>query len=127
MNKSNIINSVIELNPKLPKDCVKRIVNNLFNSLAVALSSNKRIEIRGFGSFCLKLRKPGLVRNPKDKTMLQSGPRYKAYFRPGKELAKKVNDKFQLSTGNTQILGITQIKLEKTEAYPNLGFEKVAE
>ena len=93
MNKSEIITALADLHPQLTNKQVKQLTDNLFLSLGQALSSGRRIEVRGFGSFSLKPRKAGMVRNPRHGTTLKSGPRHVVYFRAGQELAKRVDFK----------------------------------
>lgn len=95
MNKSNIIDKIYELYPKLNKLECKKIVDALFISMGDCINQGKRIEIRGFGSFSLKLRKAGFVRNPRAGTAIESGARNILYFRAGKELKQRV-DKINL-------------------------------
>ena len=56
-----------------------------------ALSSGERIEIRGFGSFSLRYRKPRMGRNPKSGAKVHISERYVPHFKPGKNLKKRVN------------------------------------
>lgn len=63
--------------------------------MAKSLANGKRIEVRGFGAFSIKNRPAGTVRNPRHGTSVQSPARNVMYFRPGKELAERVNNKVQ--------------------------------
>jgi len=56
-----------------------------------ALSTGERIEIRGFGSFSLRYRRPRIGRNPKSGMKVQINERYVPHFKPGKNLKKRVN------------------------------------
>jgi integration host factor subunit beta len=56
-----------------------------------ALVNNERIEIRGFGSFCLHFRGPRSGRNPKTGEKVELPGKYVPYFKPGKELRERVN------------------------------------
>ena len=89
--KSQITQRLTELHPKTRKSVMKTLTNTLFDYLAKSLSLGKRIEVRGFGSFCLKHRKAGTVRNPRHGISITSGERYVIYFRASKELAKRVD------------------------------------
>lgn len=93
MNKSDIIAAIADLNPNLKHKQVKLLTDKLFITLSQALANGQRIEIRGFGSFSLKARKAGLVRNPRHGIAIQSEARHVVYFRAGKELAKRVDFK----------------------------------
>ena len=56
-----------------------------------ALSTGDRIEIRGFGSFSLRYRRPRIGRNPKTGMTVNINERYVPHFKPGKNLKKRVN------------------------------------
>jgi|LauGreDrversion4_2_1035121.scaffolds.fasta_scaffold218360_1 integration host factor subunit beta len=91
MNKSEITTALANLHLQLTNQQAKLLTDKLFLSLGQALSTGRRIEIRGFGSFSLKSRKAGMVRNPRHGTSLKSGPRHVVYFRAGQKLAKRVD------------------------------------
>ncbi len=100
MVKSEIVNKLHNLHPKLNRMDIKKTVDVLFEQLGEHLSNGERIEIRNFGAFSLKRRQAGTVRNPRDGVTVDKGERYVAYFRAGKRLAERVNDKFISSTKN---------------------------
>ena len=60
--------------------------------MADALAAGDRIEIRGFGSFCLHYRAPRTGRNPKTGDSVDLAAKYVPHFKPGKELRDQVND-----------------------------------
>lgn len=76
---------------KLTAPQVKVIVDKLFGFLVKSISSGKRIEVRGFGSFTLKRRAASVLRNPRHGIMFEASERHVVYFRAGIKLAKKVN------------------------------------
>lgn len=73
MVKSEIIEKLVEclasqaynITKREIRETAKTTVDAIFNAMLVALSKGQRIEIRGFGSFSLKKRAAGLVRNPR--------------------------------------------------------------
>ncbi|MDQ5922122.1 MAG: integration host factor subunit beta [Pseudomonadota bacterium] len=91
MNRSGIIAKLIELYPQVNRKDVEGLVKNMFGAIFDSIIEDDRIEIRGFGSFSLKKRPPGVVRNPRDGISIQSGNRHVVYFRAGKELKDRVN------------------------------------
>ena len=93
MNKSELINELNNLHHKLRKPDAKKIVDELFQYIKDNLATGKRIEVRGFGSFCLKHRKAGVVRNPRHGVAVEKGERNVVYFRAGKELVKRADFK----------------------------------
>lgn len=50
------------------------------------LGEDGRIELRGFGTFGVKKRKPRVARNPKTGAEVQVPSRKTPFFKPGKEL-----------------------------------------
>lgn len=91
MNRSSVVNKLNELYPKLSRKDVDSLVKNMFSTMLDNIAAGERIEIRGFGSFSLKERAPGVIRNPRDGITLQSEGRHVVYFRAGKELKTRVN------------------------------------
>ncbi len=91
MNRSDIIDRMSELYPKLLQKEIDAVVKLLFSTIADNIVMHNRIEVRGFGAFSLKERGAGLIRNPREGISLKSEGRYVVYFRAGKELKERVN------------------------------------
>ncbi|HAM53536.1 MAG TPA: integration host factor subunit beta, partial [Nitrospiraceae bacterium] len=64
MTKSVLIEKVSERIDGLTRKQTEIIVDTVFDSIKDALSKGEKIEIRGFGNFRLKQRKPRIARNP---------------------------------------------------------------
>jgi integration host factor subunit beta len=62
------------------------VVCAIFDSLARALRSGKKVEIRGFGSFRTRQRLGRIGRNPKTGAPVEVPPKRVAFFKPSKEL-----------------------------------------
>ena len=71
-------------------------VQMILNSMAGALKKNERIEIRGFGTFTVRERKPRVARNPKSGGAVSLGDRRVPFFKTGKDLRLKVDNKDDL-------------------------------
>ena len=56
-----------------------------------SLKQRKRVEIRGFGSFCVRDRKSIRARNPKSGESIELPKRSIPFFRASKLLKKRVN------------------------------------
>ena len=93
MNKSDLIETIVERS-NLPRKRAESVVNLIFDSMTNALVKDDRIEIRGFGSFSLRYRKPRIGRNPKSGMSVNINERYVPHFKPGKELRERVNNKY---------------------------------
>lgn len=91
MNKSVLINRIAERLSSLSYRDVEVIVNQIFDSMTDSLSSGERIEIRGFGSFEVRVRRPRLGRNPKTGQKVKVGERRVPFFKVGKGLKERVN------------------------------------
>lgn len=91
MNKSDLIQEVSTRLPNLANKDVEVIVNTIFDSMTRTLVHGDRIEIRGFGSFEVRVREPRAGRNPKTGVQVQVGKRKVPFFKVGKELKEKVN------------------------------------
>jgi integration host factor subunit beta len=92
MTKSELIERISNHQDQLsPKD-VEMAVKMIIESMTQRLASNDRIEVRGFGSFCLHYRAPRIGRNPKTGASVELVGKYVPYFKPGKELRDRVNE-----------------------------------
>ena len=95
MTKSELIERIAARQDQLsPKD-VEMAVKMITEEMARALINNRRIEIRGFGSFCLHYRAPRTGRNPKTGTAVELPGKWVPHFKPGKELRERVNASLQ--------------------------------
>jgi integration host factor subunit beta len=77
---------------ELTKKDADLLVSTFFNSIASALASGEGVEMRGFGSFRLRSRKPRAGRNPRNGESVQVPSKRVAYFKLGKELRAKLVD-----------------------------------
>jgi len=91
LNKSDLIEMLAKKLPSMAGRDVEVIVNTIFDSMTDALRRGDRIEIRGFGSFEVRCRKPRIGRNPKTGSSVNVGERKVPFFKVGKELRERVN------------------------------------
>ena len=91
MNKSDLIETLTKKLPNLASRDVEVIVNTIFESMTDSLRQGDRIEIRGFGSFEVRTRKPRVGRNPKTGMSVEVGERKVPFFKVGKELRERVD------------------------------------
>ena len=92
MIKSELVQKISEENPHLFQRDVERLVNTIFNEIIDAMSSGRRIELRGFGAFSVKHRKPRLGRNPRTGRSVQVEEKIVPFFKPGKLMKDKLNN-----------------------------------
>ncbi len=75
----------------LSKSDIHAVLDEFFNEVKSGLSSNRVVELRGFGTFELRLRKGrAKARNPRTGEALSVESHSVAVFRPGKDLKEKV-------------------------------------
>jgi integration host factor subunit beta len=91
MTKSGLIEEVSERTPHISKKDTEIVVNTIFDSMARALENGERIEIRGFGSFQVKVREAREGRNPKTGEPVHISAKRTPFFKVGKELKEMVD------------------------------------
>src|ERR1700759_1903128 len=92
MTKADLVEEVTQLGDLTRRDG-EMIVDTIFDSVIHALRSGDKIEIRGFGSFRIRQRKPRTGRNPKTGAKVDVPAKRVPYFKPSKELRDLVNPK----------------------------------
>ena len=90
MTKAELIEDVSRAVEMSRKDS-EIIVETIFDSIVKSLKAGDKIEIRGFGSFRTRQRKPRIGRNPKTGTRVDVPAKKIPYFKPSKELKDLVN------------------------------------
>src|SRR5262245_14164322 len=68
----------------------KEIVQLTFDAIVETLINDRRIELRNFGVFEVKLRKARKARNPRTDDPVDVPPKYVVTFKPGKEMEERV-------------------------------------
>jgi integration host factor subunit beta len=91
MTKADLIDEVSRLAELTRKDS-EVIVETIFDSVVRSLRAGDKIEIRGFGSFRTRQRKPRMGRNPKTGEKVEVPAKRVPYFKPSKELKDLIND-----------------------------------
>ena len=92
MTKSGLIEEVAKLTPHISKKDTEVVVNTIFDSMIDALKQGERIEIRGFGSFQVKVRDAREGRNPKTGEPVHIAAKRTPFFKVGKELKEMVDN-----------------------------------
>ncbi|MDO8462233.1 MAG: integration host factor subunit beta [Deltaproteobacteria bacterium] len=92
MNKSDLVVSLDKKMSHLSHRDVDTIVDTIFNRMTEALVKGDRIEIRGFGTFEIRVREPRLGRNPKSGAKVSIDTRKVPFFKTGKELKERINN-----------------------------------
>jgi len=66
MVRSELESKLAEQNPNILRKDIEKIVDTILIEISEALAKGKNIEIRGFGSYKVKIRKARTGRNPKN-------------------------------------------------------------
>src|SRR5580692_6905511 len=99
MTKADLIDEVSRLAELTRKDS-EVIVETIFDSVIRSLRAGDKIEIRGFGSFRTRQRKPRVGRNPRTGSRVEVAARKIPFFKPGKKL-KDLENKTSENGGET--------------------------
>lgn len=91
MTKRGIIEELLVRNPAISHRDSETLVRIMFEAMTRELATGQRIELRGFGSFGVKLRRARSARNPKTGAPVEVAARHTPFFRAGKELRDKLN------------------------------------
>lgn len=91
MTKQELIEDLQERLPDCKRGDLAYAVDLLFDSMRETLKDGGRIEIRGFGVFSVKTRKPRLGRNPRTGEPVSIPERRTPLFKPGKQLKEMVD------------------------------------
>jgi len=85
VTKADIVDKISrELN--VQKKDIAFVIDSFFEIIKNVLSNGESIELRGFGTFGLKVRKGRAARNPRSGETLSVADRVVISFKPGKEL-----------------------------------------
>jgi integration host factor subunit beta len=90
MNKADLIEALAK-KEVLKETEAYTIINLIFDGFTDTLKKGGRIEIRGFGSFCVREYGAYTGSNPKTGKKVDVKPKRLPFFKVGKELKKRVN------------------------------------
>jgi len=94
MLKRELVNEVAEqLNGSYYKQDIALAVDIILEEIAKALTEGRRVEIRGFGSFSVRTRKPRSTKNPKTGKMMNIPARKTLHFTMSKSLKDALIEK----------------------------------
>src|SRR5262249_11310172 len=110
---SDLIQRIISQNPHLYQRDVEKIVNTILDEIVDALRRGDRLELRGFGAFSAKLRRPRKGRNPKTGAEVQVAQKAIPYFKTGKEMRAGLNPETEPTVASTdQVAGEANLASE---------------
>lgn len=92
MTKSQLVQQLVNQASHISQKDMSLIVDTVFESMIKALGDGDRIELRGFGTFEVRVREPRQGRNPKSGSKVALGVRKVPFFKAGKELKEMINE-----------------------------------
>lgn len=90
MTKSELIARLGARYPALKGADAQDAVNAIVHAIAQALHEHHRVEVRGFGTFSIVIRRAHIARNPKSGESVSVDDKSVPAFRAGKELRERV-------------------------------------
>ena len=91
MTKKDMVDAIAK-ETKLTQILVKEIMQRLFDGIIDTLEKERRIELRNFGVFEVKQRKPRKARNPRTGEKLMVPAKLVVTFKPGLEMEERVKE-----------------------------------
>tara|TARA_Y100000758_G_scaffold202111_1_gene144410 strand:+ start:157 stop:450 length:294 start_codon:yes stop_codon:yes gene_type:complete len=91
MTKQEIVDVVSEATG-LTKVETETVMNGVMMTIINALTENRRVELRGFGTFGVKHRLPKKARNPGTGEPVYLPERHVPTFKPSKQMRLRVNN-----------------------------------
>tara|TARA_B100002051_G_C16498284_1_gene516491 strand:- start:297 stop:578 length:282 start_codon:yes stop_codon:yes gene_type:complete len=92
LSRSKLIRKLKEKNPNLSQIEIESILDNFSESIEKSLLDNKKVELRGFGTFFLKKIKEKFgSRNPRTGEIIYVPEKNKVRFRASKKLKDFIN------------------------------------
>lgn len=91
MIKSELVQRISEQYPRLYRRDAERILNAILGQIVDALARRDRVEIRGFGAFSVRARQARVGHNPRSRSTVSIPEKVFPWFRPSKEMHKRLN------------------------------------
>jgi integration host factor subunit beta len=98
MVKSEFVTALFEKSDKLSKHEINYAVGFILSYVSETLIGLGRVEVRDFGSFSVRSRKPRAAHNPRTLRQLGVPEKKVVYFKPGIQLKQRVAQSRQLAT-----------------------------
>ena len=91
MTKSDLVARIAKIYPYMNVSNVDRVVSIIIGKMIETLKEGSRIELRGFGSFVVRVRAGTEKRNPKTGDKVYVKTKKVPYFKAGKQLKDLLN------------------------------------
>ena len=93
MVRSELVQKVLKAHPSLTVEVAEAVVESVFGTIVEALEHRRRVELRGFGSFAVKLRPARMGHNPRTGALIPVPAKFGLRFKAGKPLLALINQK----------------------------------
>jgi len=92
LSRDLLIKQLKKTNPSLNYSEIAKVIDIFCNTIKSALKNNKRVELRGFGTFFIKkIKEKYSARNPKTGEIIYIPEKNKIRFKISKNLNNKIN------------------------------------
>lgn len=91
MIRSELVARIAAQNPHLFAKKVEAVVDTILDRIAGALADGDRVELRDFGTFCVRDREARAARNPRTGESVMAKAKAHVHFRPGKAMRVRLN------------------------------------
>ena len=93
MSRAKLIKQLKEKNSTLNQTEISIIIDTFCSSIKKALKKNKKVELRGFGTFFVKkIKEKYSARNPRTGELIYVPEKNKIRFKASKKLNIRIND-----------------------------------
>ena len=89
--KSELVSRIAAQNPHLYVRDADKLVDAILDQIVAAMARRERVELRGFGTFGVKVWPARIARNPKTGAAVQVSEKVMPVFRPAKEIRRRLN------------------------------------
>ena len=90
MGKKNEIAKELASKMNMPETLANRVVQEVLDEIIELLARDRRLELRNFGVFKLRVRAPRQARNPRTNEGLHVPARTTVTFKAGREMSKRI-------------------------------------
>ena len=94
MVKSELVQKFCNMYPNLLRKDVEKILEIIFSEITKALCRSENIEIRGFGTYKITMRKARIGRNPKTAKTIQIPEKRMIKWKMSKTFFNRLNKNF---------------------------------
>ncbi len=98
MTKNDMVKTIAE-NMGLTQEHAREAIQGVLDGITETLLNEGRIELRNFGVFEVKKRKPRRARNPRTGEAVEVPAKLVVTFRPGREMGKRLGQSKEVPGG----------------------------